>query len=116
MTEFLIALVQALLDGSAVSLVSSITGADDRKLSPLDTELESLRATLAPHDLRLTVSHQAYDAIEDLGLVPKALHSYVQKHIRTPLAQIIQRGDVEAGQRIFVGWKDGVCLSIAADR
>lgn len=108
----LFVLIEALLHIGGTAVTDAITGPAGPKLTHLGVEIEDLARLLDPYDLSITIKDSARDAISALEMDKAETKRYVHEYIRGPLSRMIQRGEVEHGQRVFVDWDEGVWLSV----
>ncbi len=80
-----------------------------KKIAEIQIRLISSR--LKDRDINMNITNEAIDAIAEAGYDPvfgaRPLKRAIQHKLENPLADAILSGDVNPGEQINVGWKDG---------
>lgn len=108
----LIALIQVLMETAVMGAASVLSPGSPSGLSPIDKEFEVLRDMLDEHGLRTTVTNRAREHIEHaLETTGAPARDYIHKHVRVPLARMIEAGAVVQGERVFIDWYDSIVVT-----
>jgi hypothetical protein len=104
-------LIELLVDVGVSAATDSVVSRISDRQSHLDVEIAALRETVSPYDLRIMLTDVARAGIEEHSFNKAETREFVRTHVRVPLSQMIQRGEVSHGDCVTIDWDEGISLS-----